>query len=500
MKVPFVVCLAAFVGLYGAKPTPGDASGVWAAAAPPTEALNEDYALKVGGKEVPVYACRVSAVPLNQVWPGYQRPLDQTELAAFAYWDMSGPVRVEIESRRPVQTVKIRPASLEIEPTVKGKRIAFELSGPRPLVVEVNGQQHALHLFGNHPEKGVPAKDTPGLRFFGPGVHQAGRIMLESGQTVYIAPGAVVYGSIHATGAKNIRILGRGILDVGPFERGKGGGAVKLIDCSNVAIDGIIMRDPDEWCCHAVGCQDVSIRNVKLIGLWRYNTDGIDICNSQNVRVQDSFIRAFDDCLVVKGVWWHGDRVTAQPSKDLRFSRCTLWNDWDVAIKIGTESCAPEISGIVFEDCDILRTSIAAMGILPADWAHVHDIRFENIRVEMDGVNMRPRFQKQRDEKYDAGAADYLPSLLQVSIGSRKNSQETRRSTVSNVVLRNISVIAPAMPVSSFSGFDAERGIFGVTFEGLRLNGKPVVDAASANLSIRKFASNVQVQAGSPKK
>ena len=70
------------------------ATHVQAVDAPAGEPLSEDYQLTVAGRKVPVYACRVSAVPFNQVWPGYQRPLDQTELAAFACWDMNGPVAV----------------------------------------------------------------------------------------------------------------------------------------------------------------------------------------------------------------------------------------------------------------------------------------------------------------------------------------------------------------------------------------------------------------------
>src|SRR5271157_3515454 len=81
--------LAALLG--GA--TPGQAAApvtVWPA--PVGEKLCEDYELRVNGQPVPVCACRVSAVPFNQVWPGYQRPLDQTEIAGFAHWGMSGPV------------------------------------------------------------------------------------------------------------------------------------------------------------------------------------------------------------------------------------------------------------------------------------------------------------------------------------------------------------------------------------------------------------------------
>ena len=88
--------------------------------APAGEKLSADYAVTVRGKAVAVYRCRVSAMPFNQVWPGYQRPLDQTELASFACWDMSGAAAVEVASKRPVRTVGVRPGSLGIKPPEKG--------------------------------------------------------------------------------------------------------------------------------------------------------------------------------------------------------------------------------------------------------------------------------------------------------------------------------------------------------------------------------------------
>ncbi len=62
--------------------------------APAGEELYDGYTVLVNGQEVPVYSSRVSAVPLNWRWPGYQRPLYQTELAGFCSWDMDGPVTV----------------------------------------------------------------------------------------------------------------------------------------------------------------------------------------------------------------------------------------------------------------------------------------------------------------------------------------------------------------------------------------------------------------------
>ena len=85
----------------------------------------------MNGVSVPVYLCRVSAVPLNQVWPGYQRPIEQTELASFAHWGMSGPVTVEVTAKRAFKRVVVRPLARGIHPTVHGQRIVFTLEEAR---------------------------------------------------------------------------------------------------------------------------------------------------------------------------------------------------------------------------------------------------------------------------------------------------------------------------------------------------------------------------------
>ena len=63
--------------------------------APAEEILYEGYTVRINGEEAPVYRARVSGVPLNWRWPGYQRPLYQTEFAGFCSWDMNEPVTVE---------------------------------------------------------------------------------------------------------------------------------------------------------------------------------------------------------------------------------------------------------------------------------------------------------------------------------------------------------------------------------------------------------------------
>jgi len=484
--IVFLLCLGLATGcaLFASRNT----VTVWPV--PADEALGPDVRLTVNGQPVPVLACRVSAMPFNQVWPGYQRPLDQTELAGFACWDMKGTVNVEIESQRAVQSVIVRPASLGIRPAIKGNRIAFSLVRPSPLIVEINGKHHALHLFASAPEKEAPAISAPGLRYFGPGVHRPGKMELKSNESVYIAGGAVVYGSIQASNATNLHITGRGVLDVSQAERGKGGGAIRLSGCSDVTVEGLVLRDPDVWCLSVFGCNRLAISNVKLVGLWRYNADGIDICNSQDVTVRDCFVRSYDDALVVKGLKSAYDK---RPVRKVHFSRCVLWCDWGRAMEIGAETCAPEIADVAFKDCDVVRTTDIAMDIQHGDRAAIHDIRFENIRVEIDATNPRPRLQKTPGEIYPGNDQEtHCPALMVLVIFKTFYSKDDTRGTIRNVLFKNIDVISPLRPPSSFRGFDADHGVDGVTIENLRFNGQPVGATAEARLTLGKHVQNVR--------
>ena len=58
--------------------------------APEQEKKSDDFEMFVDNKPVFIYQARVSKYPINQIWPGYQRPLNQTEIASFAYFDLNG--------------------------------------------------------------------------------------------------------------------------------------------------------------------------------------------------------------------------------------------------------------------------------------------------------------------------------------------------------------------------------------------------------------------------
>jgi hypothetical protein len=376
---------------------------------------------------------------------------------------------------------------------VNGRIIRFALTKAGQVTVELEGPHHALHLFADPPEADVPSGDGAGVRYFGPGVHRPGKIQLKSRETLYVAGGALVYTAVEARGASGVRILGRGIIDTSEYERDQGGGCIRLTDCSDVKIEGVILRDPDVWCLSAFGCWNVEIANVKLVGLWRYNADGIDICNSQDVIIRNSFVRAFDDAIVLKGLNWGRGGFHERPVRNVRVHDLVIWCDWGRALEIGAETSAPEIADVRFQDCDIIRTTHIAMDIQCGDRALVHDIRYENIRVETDGVCPAPRMQGSRDERYvENPKDDYVPSLLAIVISKNPYSKDSERGNVRDVTYADLFVTGRRAPLSFFNGLDAQHTIQGVKIDNLRLDGKPAITAAEANLSVGQYVSGVR--------
>lgn len=153
----------------------------------------------------------------------------------------------------------VRPLSRNIKATWKdNSTIEFRLDTPEYLSIEFNGdRKHNLHLFANHPETETytgKEKDcinwtgknnhdvfvqNASLIYFGPGVHKpkdlpSGEIKIPSNTTVYLAPGAIVKAKLCVDRAKNVRIIGRGILDH-PLR------GVEITFSKNVLVDGITM-------------------------------------------------------------------------------------------------------------------------------------------------------------------------------------------------------------------------------------------------------------------
>ena len=377
------------------------------------EPISPDYRVFANGEEIPVYTCRISEYSFNRVWPGHQRPFDQTCPASFVNIVSDGKVSLEVELLRPHKRVMIKPYSKNIEFAEKDSRVSFSLAQNGSYVLMTDDHKNCLYIFNSKPiEAPDPATVT---HYFGPGIHFAGKIVLHDNESLYVDRDALVYGCIYAEGAKNIRVFGNGLFDDSTEERVDNlcyeefiNGNIKLYDCENVSIEGVLFKNSAIWCVNIFHCFDVSIDGIKVFGQWRYNTDGVDIVNSQRVTVKNSFVHSFDDTVVVKGI----DRYRLTNCEDILVENCTLWCDWGRTCEIGLETACREYKNIVFCNCDILRAGGVALDIQNGDYAEVHDVRFEDIRVEYNSFDARHQLQRTDETVFENQGIVEIPYLL----------------------------------------------------------------------------------------
>jgi hypothetical protein len=121
----------------------------------------------------------------------------------------------------------------------------------------------------------------------------------------------------------------------------------------------------------------------------------------------------------------------------------------------------------------------------------VHDVVFENIRVEdsrqklfdvaiffsqwgPDGIR-DPEFIR---KNYLSGAWDGVQKIPE----GKEAYHSQFRGTVSDIVFKDIQVIGGLMPFSVFHGFDATKNVSEIQIENLSYMGKRLTDTESAKI------------------
>ncbi len=454
---------------------------------PPAYPRSAAFAVTCQGTSLDVAACRVSKEPINQVWPGYQRPMDQTEPAAFLSLGSDDPVTLEVTADLPFQSAVVRPLSKGVIPENRDGKLILRLPEPGQYMLELDGRHTTLAIFVD-PIKPCPNGDI----VFGPGVHTMTEpLSLEDGQTVVIQRGAVVYGSIRAAGKSDIAVVGEGILDNSTFARDQGT-PIGFSRCRHVRVEGITVIDSSSWSMHFAGCQDVTVENIKLYGMWRYNSDGVDFTNCTDAILRNSFLRNYDDCIVIKGLTGNRDL----PVRNILAEGCVLWCDWGRALEIGAETSAPAFGHIVFRNCDIIRGSAVMMDIQHGDRAEISDILFEDIRVEYTADGLAEVLQKEPGEVYVNRVEGYMPDLLHLYTTRTMYSKDTDNGSIRGVTIRDIRITSPdgRIPRSLIFAGVAGTTVSDVTLENIRVNGQPVGSLEELRVQLGEGVTNIVLQ------
>ena len=298
--------------------TSGEEVVTWRAAFG-TLATNNAFAVKVGGMDIDVIEIPKPTYHLvgNDAHPYYA-----------AFFDADHEVTVKITSPVNMSRTRILPLRKCIAPYVENDHaISFRAKPPFTVVIEPSGRHRALVIAANTLERDAPRPDDPNVIYFGAGRHRCDKpIMIGSGQTLYLAPGAYVEGCVVGDG-NNMTIRGRGILSGLPWSWLKGPNKYMCgLKGKNIVVRDVTLMSSWTWMLVFNDSEDVLVDNIKLLNGRVLNDDGIDICSSRHVVIRNSFIRAQDDCIAPK--YW---------CEDLVVENCVLWTDVANIIRIGYE-------------------------------------------------------------------------------------------------------------------------------------------------------------------
>lgn len=454
------------------------------------------------GRPLAVHPARVSAFPMNQVWAGYQRPLSQTKVAAFVSFDMSAPGELAIVPSEPEEKGEpiVLPLSWRPDMRRDGRALKMKIDAPRQFTVSFGTEGDVLHVFANPPFAEPHAEDEI---VFGPGEHDVGVVVPKSGQTVRIEEGAIVYGSIFVVHARDVTITGRGIVDGSRLNRADHESAVykaaveaglpegfygaemavTAFTCAwstNVAVRGITFRDPPRWTMIVrAQSRDVSIENVKIVGCWRYNADGINVCASENVSIRDSFIRSFDDCIVARGAYLD---CGEGPTRNIKAERCVLWCDWGKCLEVwaGHKPCL--IENVMFRDIACIAVQGVACDVttwFASSATRIRNVTMEDIEFDFAYPRYKEHFQKSPEDSAFRRAAKDKACLISVDVqrygrylGNQRHEPATDLSgfkvEYENLAFRNFTVHgeAPCL-VGKIDATSSPHTIKGLKLEGL---------------------------------
>jgi len=423
----------------------------------PQEPLSTQFTVSAGGHDVPVYLATVLAMSVERRLKTDLLHFSDGDLgqSSFASFDLRGDAPVSITCPQPVTSAKILPTSCGIVPQVSGNTVTFTLSKPGQYVLEINGDWvQSLQVFANPWESDAPNPGDPHVLYYGPGIHKVTSVKVTSGQTVYLAGDAVVYGTMdgNTPGAifdlkgDHITVRGRGIIDGSLCPHGAR--SMIYAEGQDLAIRDVILRDSGSWTMPLTGSDRVTVKNVKLIG-YRGNSDGIDVNDSRDIDISDSYIRTGDDLIVIKSkIPEKGEthNVTAE--------HCVLWNELAHALSLGAEM-RRDVDNVHFSDCDLIHDKGRewALRIYQCDSGRITHTLFENIRIE----------ECQR--------------LISVWIGTALWGRDPERGHVDGVIFRDIVSAAPARPNSlpvAMQGVDADHAVHGVQFDHVTIGGRPL--------------------------
>lgn len=182
-------------------------------------------------------------------------------------------------------------------------------------------------------------------------------------------PDACFEAPVHAIGAQQLIIEGRGVLD-GSGDRGdwwtwpketRDGArrprGLHLVSCRNVTLLGFGIRNAPSWTIHPQGCNDLTAAGLSIMAPHDSpNTDGFNPESCRNVTITGVRFSVGDDCIAVKAGKRgpNGEDDHLAETRGVRVTHC-LMERGHGGLVIGSEMSGG-VHDVSVEDCEMIGT------------------------------------------------------------------------------------------------------------------------------------------------
>jgi polygalacturonase len=488
---------------------------------PPIYRQSNTFSLSVAGRNVPITAGQ-----------------DKYEYAHFLMEENEVQVLITL-ANQPVVSYQISPKKWNIKAEANGSSLRFSIKKGQYLIVKINSEKElviAADATGAHQPakrgKGIfnvldkpYAADSSGKKltthsiqeaindastykngtvYIPAGIYKVGNIELKSHLNFYLESGAVLLFSGDAkdytvnarkasqnrnitwwiytkAGAKDIRLYGNGILDGNgkvATEKGHiGNHILAIMGTENFVLDGLIIRNSGAWAILPIRSRHILIQNFKLFNRFDMGeNDGVDVIESQNVKVKHAIGIALDDPFSTK-TWkqdtdlcrnWPG---SPQPLDRVTFEDCISWT-YCYGFKIGQGVMQPQ-SNITFKDCVVYD---AAVGIgIHHKWgtSAVKNVIFNNIDIE--------KLSYQNDD-HRTWAIFFM-----------QNGDQNGSGPISNILVKNIKVRDAGKSPGKIRGISNSNSISHLIFKHVQMPGGTATNLNHLNMTNVAFAEDIKV-------
>ena len=285
----------------------------------PEPYLPRDYAYSVSvtqgenSIDIPVYNA-------SRQYDNFRNVPEGDYYRRFCEFAFSGdPVTVKVRVNIDMTCYEVLPSSKNFPSAVNGNEISITLTKPEDVVVRLNDDLNTiLTIFAESPEDeaDIPAKGDENVIYCDAGLDNItggeivnGDITLTEGQTLYLAPGALVQARLIIEGS-NTTVKGRGALLDPETTRVKyhatpqsymlkAKGSGKILDKINIS--GIKLLDSRSFNIWLENVTNSTISDIKVLSN-QVSTDGITLMNQVvGLTVTDSYFYVNDNVFVFGG-------------------------------------------------------------------------------------------------------------------------------------------------------------------------------------------------------